>query len=251
MEKTIIFFLTVFFFLLFGNFGDLEVNAQSTILVVGNHAPPFRIIKGSKFSGIYFDIIKEIGKRINVKIKFENQPFKRALISMKNNRADVMCGPNRNPEREAYMVYLNATLFRFDKGFYVHPDSPVIKKYADLKGKQITVHRGKVYFDQFDRDSSLEKIAVNEYEQAIKMVSWKRTDVVIIPVLEGDYLLKQLGIRLKKSPFIVEGKISYFTISRNSPVLKLRKKIVEAMDQINADGTVLKILNRYTKSIMY
>lgn len=245
MEKALKIFITVFVFLFLGCFGDLEVKAQSTITVVGNHAPPFRIIEGTEFSGIYFDIIKEIGKRINVKIKFENQPFKQALFSMKRGVADVMCGPNRNPEREAYMVYLNATLARANKAFYVHPDSPVIMEYADLKDKIIAVHTGKVYFDRFDKDSSLKKEAVSKYEQAIKKVFAKRNDVVIMPEQEGDYLLKQLGIRLKKSPFIVEGKISYITISKKSPVLKLRRKIEEAMNQINADGTVQKILNYY------
>lgn len=237
--------IAVFGLLFFGCFGDLEVRAQSTMTVVGNHAPPFRIIEGPKYSGIYFDIIKEIGKRINVEVKFENQPFKQALFSMERGIADVMCGPNRNPEREAYMVYLDATLARADKAFYVHPDSPVIMKYDDLKGKTIAVHIGKVYFDEFDKDSTLKKQPVSNYEQAIKKVFANRNDVVIMPVQEGDYLLKQLGIKLKKSPFIVEGKISYITISKKSTVLKLRNKIEEAMNQINTDGTMRKILNHY------
>jgi len=42
------------------------VTAQTTgidsIKVVGNHAPPYRIIENDSFSGIYFDIMKEMGE---------------------------------------------------------------------------------------------------------------------------------------------------------------------------------------------
>lgn len=233
------------FIILIESLNANEARSQTVIQVVGDHAPPYRIIQGKEFLGIYIDAMKEIGERIGIEVEFEEQPFQRALLSMKNGKADVMLGPNKDPEREAYMVYTTATFPRAKKIFYVHPDSPPITKYEDLQGKKIAVHRGKVYFDRFDNDTSLKKEEVNSYLQAITKVVKKRNEVVIMPELEGDYLLKEQGIQLKKSPFIIEGKISYITISKKSPVLQLQKKIEEAMEQIKLDGTMDMILERY------
>jgi len=241
-------FGTLWIILLMGLFhsGELAAQTVNAIKVVGNHAPPYRIIEGNSFSGIYFDAMKEIGKRIDITIVFKEKPFKRALKLMEYGRADVMLGPNRNPEREAYMVYTEATVGRANKAFYVHPESPLITQYDDLKGKRIVTHRGKKYFDKFDNDGSLEKIVANSYAQAIFMISKRRGDAVIMPENGGDYLLMESNIFLIKSPFIVEGKQSYLTISRKSPVIELQTKIEEAMSEIYSDGTMDKILNQYS-----
>jgi polar amino acid transport system substrate-binding protein len=225
--------------------GHTTAQSVKVLRVVGNHAPPYRIIQGHEFSGICFDVMKAIGKRIGVTVAFFEQPFKRALYSMEQGSADIMVGPNKTTEREVYMVYTKATVGRASKAFYVHPDSTPIQRYEDLKGKLVVVHRGKLYFNKFDMDTSLKKVVVDSYAQAINMVSKKRADVVIIPELEGDYLLKEHAMDLKKSSLIIEGNQSYIAISKKSPAIGLQKKIEDAMDQIKADGTMDEILSRY------
>jgi len=218
---------------------------QDVITVVGNNAPPYRIIQQNQFSGIYFDAMKEIAKRIGVKARFIEVPFKRALLLMKQGRADVMLGPNRTPEREKYLIYTEAYFPPEYKAFYVRPDSPEIGGYDDLKGKKIAVDLGKAYFPRFDRDKKLKKVVCPNYMVAINRVRSKKADVVIMPEREGDYLLKKLNIRLKKSSYVAPGRKSYITISRKSTVVAIQKKIEDAMKQMIADGTMEKILNRY------
>ena len=225
--------------------GHATAQSATVIRVVGNHAPPYRIIQKDQFSGICFDVMKEIGKRIDIPVSFFDQPFKRALYSMEQGKADIMVGPNKTAEREVYMVYTNATVGRASKAFYVHPDSTPIQRYEDLKGKRVVVHRGKLYFNKFDMDTSLKKVVVDSYVQAINMVSKKRADVVIIPELEGDYLIKEHAMDLKKSTLIIEGNQSYIAISKKSPAVTLQKKIEDAMDEIKSDGTMDEILSRY------
>ncbi len=143
------------------------------------------------------------------------------------------------------MVYTSYPFPPARKVFLVHPDMPVITQYEDLKGKEILIHTGKSYFDRFDNDSSLRKYPVSDYDQAIKMIHANRSDVLIIPEREGDYLMKQLGIRLKKSPYLIKGRNSFITISKKSPILALQKKIEESLIQMDRDGTTEKILDRY------
>ncbi|WP_086479058.1 hypothetical protein [Oceanospirillum sanctuarii] len=43
--------------------------AHEDLIVVGNHAPPYRIVQDQEFSGIYVDTLKEIAKRIGVRLQ--------------------------------------------------------------------------------------------------------------------------------------------------------------------------------------
>ncbi len=225
--------------------GSGSAEAQTVLRVVGNDAPPYRIIQGREFSGIYFDTIREIGKRLGVQIEFTEAPLKRALMMMETGQADVMVGPNKTPEREAFMVFSNAVFPAENKVFYVHPATPCITRYEDLQGKNIAVYRGAVYFDQFDQDPTLEKQEVGEYAVAIRRVEAKRNDAAIIPELQGDYLLKQLNITLTKCPYVVAGRPSYITIAKKSPALQLQAQIEAVMTALQADGTFTEILKRY------
>ncbi len=92
-------------------------NSVSKIVVVGNHAPPFRIIEEGRFYGIYFDIMSEIASRLEIPVEYKEVPFKRALKLMESGAADIMLGPNRTPERELYMVYTNATVGKQPRPF--------------------------------------------------------------------------------------------------------------------------------------
>lgn len=241
-KKTVIPLVLLLFYVILFTSG---AKAQSVINVVGDHAPPFRIFEKDGVSGIYFDAMKEIGRRLDVVVQFHEQPFKRALFSIKTGSADVICGLTYNDNRGRYMAYTKAELLPATKAFYVHPDAPIIRNYNDLELKQIATLRGSVYFDKFDNDQRLRKEPVGSYEQALKKVWYQRDDVVIIPEQEGDYLVKQLGLQLKKCPFLVEGRRTYIAISKKSSVLQLQHGIEEAMEQIIQDGTMEKILDRY------
>lgn len=225
--------------------GALAQAVVNKIVVAGNHAPPFRIIENGQFAGIYFDIMTEIGKRLDVVVEYKEVPFTRALKLMESGAADIMLGPNRTSERETYMIYTNATIGKADKAFYSRSEQNQIETYEDLQGKDILVHRGKVYFERFDEDDSLNKQPVNSYQDAIRIMSRGRGDVIIMPEQEGDYLLNQASVKLFKSPYRVPGNASYITISRKSALTGMQEAIEQTFIEIQNDGLVEEILSRY------
>ena len=219
--------------------------AQTVIRVVGNHTPPARIIQNNTYSGYCFDLVHELAKRLGTEARITDKPFKRSLELMKVGEADMMCGPNKLPEREVYMDYTSYPLPPSRKVFLAHPDSPGVNSYEDLHGKQILSHIGKSYFDRFDNDGSLIKVPVSDYNQAIRMILRKRADILIITEPEADYRMKQSGVKLKKSAYKVEGRNSYITISKHTPIPGLFHRVEKALENMDNDGTIEEILNRY------
>lgn len=243
-------FLLFFLFTLIGWVGTPKADNQ-VFVIGGNHAPPYRIIETeggkSTFKGIYFDVIKEAAKRAGIKITFKDVPFKRALKSMEQGQQDIMAGPNRTAEREAYMHYIDAPMAAEPKVFYTHAIANDIENFNDLEGYVIGVLRGAKYFPEFDEDDTLQRKPFNDYISAFRVLEKHRIDVVITPEMQGDYLLSQHFAKapLKKASFKSAGRLSYMTISRQSSLFSKRDHLERVLQAIIGDGTYHKILERY------
>ena len=222
--------------------------AESIVIAV-NHAPPYRIISGytakPEYSGIYIDIMKELAKRMKVEIEFKEVPFKRALGMMEAGTSDLMLGPNRTAAREKFMLYLDAEFPRETKALYLNPNAEDIKEYDDLRMITVYVLRGARYFDRFDKDILLNKIAVNDYAVALRSLRRHRDRASIIPEQQGDYLVRELGYPLKKASYQAPGKISYIAMSRKSAFIDRRVVFERHLSEMRKDGKVEEIMNRY------
>jgi len=220
-----------------------------TYEVVLNHAPPYRIIDeqaGIKtYAGFYVDFVRELAKRQNLELQFHEVPFRRALALMENGAADIMTGPNRTPERESFMVYLDVELTREGKAFYVSPKAADITRYEELESMYIGVLRGAKYFKRFDEDKMLRKYAVGNYSTALRMVSKGRIDVVVMPELLGDYINKTNAFALRKASFKVAGQPSFIAVSKKSKLAQSVKELEVALRNMKADGTIDRIIGRY------
>jgi len=219
--------------------------AEEPLVVVGNNAPPYRIIDGSDFYGIYFDAMAEIARRAGLVVHYQEAPFKRCLAMLEKGQADLMLGPNRTPEREAYLVFTAATLPPADKAFYVYPGVPPIRSYEDLAGRTVAVVAGKAHFPRFDADATLRKVECPDQAAALEKVLTGDCDVAVLPELEGDWVLLRYNLPLAKSPFTVPGQPSYIAIAKGSPALALQTRIEQAMTAMQQDGTLAAILDRY------
>ena len=219
------------------------------VFVVGiNDAPPYRIIKGKNYSGIYIDIINEVSKEAGIELEFVELPFQRALEEMKLGKIDIMLGPTKNKEREEYMYFIEKYPFPKEaKVFYSFNKIIEINKYEDLYGKKIEVLRGAKYFEKFDNDIKLIKNPVNDYLQAFNKVKAGRSDLVIIPQLQGDYLSMDKNLKgFIKSKYQVEGSLSFVTISKKSKNYSyLKDKLTSALEKVNKNGTYDKIIAAY------
>lgn len=214
-----------------------------------NNAPPYRVIRQigqrTEYAGLYIDVVKSLAVRLGVTLEFREVPFRRALDDMEKGKADLMLGPNRTPAREAFMIYLNEPLPRERKVFFVPPGAPDIVTLADLNGRQIGVLRGAVYFPAFDTDAKIRKRAVNRYEVAFRMVAKGRLDGVIVPELLGNYLVRSLGVQVKKATFVARGQPSYITVSRRSPWAAQVPRLEAELRRMRRVGALARMMGRY------
>lgn len=217
--------------------------------VLLNDAPPYRIIDDSirppRYSGIYVDIARAAAARAGVRLAFMQVPYARAFAMMQNGEGDLMLGPNRTPEREAYLLYLEPALPAEPKVFVVRPGGPVIARPDDLHGLRIATLRGAHYSAGFDGDAALSRVPVVDYETALRMLDGGRVEAAIMPEMRARWLLReQPGLRL--AGYRLPGDPSYIVMARRSPHLALADRLSAALRQVQAAGEIARILALYS-----
>ena len=168
----------------------------SEVLKVGiGHRPPFICSENAPLSGIDVQLIKEIGKRLNLQVKFIHYPFHRSLFYMKKGTIDMISSLEKRPERETYMYYLSQPYFSIEPVFYVQKGrNKTIQKYTDLYGGRIGLSAGSTFFEPFDFDDKIRKFPTNTELQLIKMLIGGRLEAFIGINSQIDYLASREGL---------------------------------------------------------
>lgn len=209
-----------------------------------NNAPPYRIVEGTRFYGIYIDIINEAFARLGIRPEYEEIPLARLWGDIKSGRIDMMLGPNINPERAEYMFFLShAPLPGERKVFYTLKAR--IDSYNDIYRYTIGCLRGNTYNARFDADGRIRKFLINDVGAGMEMVSLGRLDAIILPERQGEYLVRKRNMRLVGSSFGFEGKPSYIAISKKSPLASRRGDIERTLRQMMECGDIDRIISQY------
>ncbi len=194
--------------------------AQEEMRVGFGNLPPWKMNNDNRAEGAGADIVKAIGKKLNLKVVFKLLPFKRSLKYLKNGDVDIMTGLLRKAEREEYIFFIDPPYKKkSNKVFYVlKGNKTLITKYEDLYPLSIGTKLGNKYFPRFDSDKKLTKESAISNNLNILMLLKKRIDALIITDSSGDYLIHNMGYEDKFEKAI-------FGYTKNNPVyIGLSKK---------------------------
>lgn len=217
------------------------------ITVATDSWPPFRIHENKTYRGIDFDLWQEIGKRLNLEIKFVKYPWARILRNLELGEVDAMSGLAKRANREVYMHYTTPSYFTCSTVFYVKKGNKhLIKKYEDLYKYSVAYVNNSAYFKRFDEDKKLRKHPIPSEIQLIKMLAKNRVKVIIGTDCQADYEIKELGLKNKFEKALFKPKNNvplYIAISKKSPFAKELKRVNEVIKQIIEEGKI----NSYSK----
>ncbi|MCP4116000.1 MAG: transporter substrate-binding domain-containing protein [Desulfobacteraceae bacterium] len=208
--------------------------------------PPFICSKTAPFSGIDVQLIKEIGKRLNLRVKFIHYPFQRSLFYMKKGRIDMMSSLAKRPERERYMYYLSQPYYSVEPVFYVQKGrNKRIQKYNDLYKGRIGLSAGSAFFEPFDSDDKIRKDPVNTELQLITMLIAGRFEAFIGVNSQIDYLAHREGLNhnIEKAAYRPGEKTDIFlAISLKSKYAVRFQQFNKALKGIIDEGLLKEII---------
>ncbi|MCB1559411.1 MAG: amino acid ABC transporter substrate-binding protein, partial [Alphaproteobacteria bacterium] len=206
-----------------------------------------------EFSGIYHDVIEEIGTQLNLKIEWaedtgQSNPFE----GMKTGRFDMFCGPiTPTPDRAKqvsfsepyfyipYLAYVRADDTRFDSGIE-NINNPAV---------QIAVIDGEFAYEIVKRDFPKAGLvtlpALSDGAQVMLSVATKKADVFLNDSAAA-------GVYMEKNPDVVR-PISQEPLRTLAAVIVLpqndlafKNMIDTVLELLIGDRVVDEILSRYS-----
>ncbi len=183
------------------------------VLTVGMDAtyPPFEYINETtkEFEGFDVDLMKEIGKRLGLEVKFVNVAWEGIIPGLVAHKYDVICSAMTITEERKKQVDFSDPYFEAWQVIVVRADNTDINKAEDLAGKVVGVQIGTT--GQFVAED-LVKSGIN-----FEIKTYDTTPDALLDLKNGniDAVIIDNGVAekaLKNNPDvykIVGGKLSY------------------------------------------
>lgn len=194
-------------------------SGREQLLACLDEFPPYQILTEPP-TGEHVSALNQLGEELQMHIQFVTEPnFTHCLKRIKQGTTDVIAGVL---DREERREFLHLIPIRHDTAyiFATRPDAPPIKSYNDLHGRLIGVTENEYYFEQFDQDGSLQKVALNDVHLTYKLLLAGRVDTVIsslenlTAIFASDPELKD---KILVQPFTHElNRLAYFGFSKHS-----------------------------------
>lgn len=220
-------------------------NAKS--LKVGTNAsfPPFEFIdKNSQIVGFDMDLLDAISKKVGFEYEIVNMGFDGLIPALKSGKIDMVAAGMSATEQRRKAADFTKPYYSTENVFLKKADNDSIKSKEDIKGKIVSTQLGTV-----------QEIAMRELKD-IKVSTMKDPFNVIMALKNGkvDVAVFDSSVAygyLKENPDLVafhtepDGSDGFSFAFNKGKQDELINKFNNAIEELKADGTYDKILEKY------
>ena len=231
---------------------ETETAELSTVepgkLIMSTNAafPPYEMTTDSgEFEGIDIDTAKAIAEKLGLELQIDDMDFDAALLAVQQGKSDmVMAGVTVTDERQNVMDFTDSYATGI-QSIIVKEDSPIATVddlYADGADYQIGVQQdttGDIYCSDDFGDDHVQRF--NKGADAVAaLVSGKLDCVVIDNEPAKSFVAANEGLKVLDTAYAVEDYAAAF--AKGS---ELTEPFNKALEELIADGTVQKIVDKY------
>lgn len=224
-------------------------------LVTDDNFLPYANVVNGKVIGYDVDIIREIGKRLDIIFEIEALPFKRVLYMIEIGIVDGGFTLFKTDIRKSWCFYTKYPIHKSRYNLFTRKGNEFkFNEVSDLIGKKIGINFGFSINAEFDRMKESGEITVIESEDSdlnFKLLKNGRIDRYI-----GNYFTSHYKININESEDdfsmlpvdIVHGRDSFLVFSRRSKldnIDSLISVINGILEELYQDGTIDKISQMY------
>lgn len=217
--------------------------ARSGVLVVGADVPyvPFAFGDGPDYQGMDMDLVREIGKRLGLRVEIRKTPFDTIFRDVVQGRFDMVAASVVITEERKQTVEFSLPYFNSDQSVMVKRDSP-IGGLDDLAGKRIGVVLGGT--GEKWAKSTPARADVRTYDvldDAFKALAAGQVDAVVNDFPSSKYAERSYPMLTVVATIPTGGRYG-LVFKPGSP---LREKVDGALLAMRADGTFERIYRQW------
>jgi polar amino acid transport system substrate-binding protein len=244
------------FLLLFAVVKTASAETNHQLVFTSAEWPPVIYLdEKGKMSGLYADLLHEVFiERLGLEFQYKQVPWRRAQREVKEGIADFLIAIP-DTERLLYAVSSKSPFFKLYLNVYTYKNHPRIqeiqriKTVGDIKRLGLTTvsNMGNGWQKANVEANGIPTFYALTEEEACLFLARKRADIMIDAVVPTNHIIKKLGIA---DDLVITGASFgpidlHLLMSKESKYLPFMDRIDTVFAELEADGTLEKILERY------
>ena len=208
--------------------------------------PPYEMTADDgSFEGIDIEVAAAIADKLGLELQVDDMDFDAALLAAQNGKSDmVMAGVTVTDERQKVMDFSDT----YAEGIQsvIVPEDSDIASVDDLAGKTIGTQRGTTGYiyctDDFGEDSV---VAYDNGLTAVQALNNGQVDAVVIDNAPAkEFVAANPGLKILDTAYAQED----YAIGVAKGNTELLNAINGALEELQADGTLQSIVDKYIKA---
>jgi len=227
-----------------------QAAAADKLHLVADAWPPFTDASMNK-GGLATELVTTALARAGYASDFEQVPWARALLGVNEGRYDVLVNAWYNEDRThigqfsgSYLQNRILFLKRKDSAIQYTGDLLALHPYP------VSVVRGYAYSGVFDEDDGFQKVPVQNFSVAVRMLAADRVKLTLEDEYVARYQLDREAPQVRDSVEFMPEPLSlnhlHILVSLKNPDhAKIVAAFNKAIGQMQADGTYARLLKQY------
>ena len=201
-----------------------------------------------KVYGLMYEILEKAAHANGYTLKYQDMPWKRAVVSLEKGKLDIICGIFWNTKRAKEFIF-SPPILRNE--LHIFTNKPFkLERLIDLEGRTGDRIRGGSYGETFDRFITSGKANFNKVtddKTAINRLVRGYSDFFIGTYIDTTIKLSKRGLAhsIVALPYVVDTVNVYFAYPKKSKKKHLYDRINRTLRQMQASGEIAELVNVY------
>lgn len=227
---------------------EIQEEGKLVVATSGTLYPTSYYEEGSdKVTGYEVEVVREMAKRLDLEVEFEEMGFDGMLTSINSGKVDLAANDiTSTDERMEKFTFSEPVKYSYGTAIVRKDDLSGIQSLDDLDGKIAAGASTTVYMEVAREHGAEEKIYDNATnEQYLRDVSNGRTDIIL-----NDYYLQTLALAAFPDLNItIHPDIEYYPNNQHIVMKKdsgeLETKVNETLKEMKKDGTLKELSEKF------
>ncbi|MHA6259697.1 transporter substrate-binding domain-containing protein [Sporosarcina sp. CAU 1771] len=221
--------------------GELVVATSGTLYPASYHG------KDEELTGYEVEIMKEVAKRLDLKLTFSEMGLDGMLTSLNSGQVDLAVNDIEiTEERKEKFAFSEPYKYSFGTAIVRKSDHSGIEKLEDLKGKKAAGAATSVYM-QVGRDYGVEEVI---YDNVTNDVYLRDVDIARTDVILNDYYLQLLALEaFPEFNIMIHPDIKYHpndqAIIMKKDNTELLEKVNTVLDELHEEGVISELSKQF------
>lgn len=206
---------------------------------------PFTYVEDGELVGFDIDIAKEVAVRLGKGITFKDIPFEALIPELALEKVDFLAAGMSYTEERAKRVSFSKPYLEGEPLLILTlNEADAAHTLEDLKGKTVVVNEGYTADTLMSGIEGIHLIRLSAPTDAFLSVMNGRADAFVTSKSTvNSFFEKQASSKFSATPIEGTGETCALVFSKHTP--QLQNQVQVALDQMKADGTLLKLKQKW------